>query len=145
MSGAPDTSPNVEVVKEYFRRSDARGADVFDLLDDDLEFYFPKHGVGRGKRAFARFGAVLGGAMDVYHDQDTLRIIESADQIVVEGTSYGQDVSGRSWRGGETPGGRFCGVFEVRDGRISRLFIYADPDYPSRDAEGFLWGTDRTW
>ena len=145
MDATTADSPNVAVVREYFRRSDARRADVLELLDDDLEFYFPKYGIGRGKRQFGRFAAVLAGAMDVYHDQDGLRFIESGDQVVVEGTTYGQDAAGRSWRGGESPGGRFCSVIQIRDGRIARHFIYADPDYPSRDADGFLWGTDRRW
>jgi ketosteroid isomerase-like protein len=140
----PD-SPNVAVVKEYFLRSDARRADVFDLLDDDIEFYFPKYGIGRGKREFARFGAVLARAMDVYHHQDGLRFIENGNHVVVEGTSYGSDASGRTWRGGETPGGRFCSVSEIRDGLITRHYIYADPDYTSVHTDGFLWGTDQQW
>jgi ketosteroid isomerase-like protein len=144
MSTTPE-SPNVNVVREYFRRSDARRADVFELLDDDLEFYFPKYGVGRGKAAFAKFGATLGQAMDIYHDQDRLRFMESGDHVIVEGMTYGRDASGRSWRGGETAGGRFCSVHEVRNGRIVRHYVYADPDYPSRHGEGFLWGTDRHW
>ena len=145
MASTPPDSPNVAVVKEYFRRSDARRDDVFDLLHDDVEFYFPKHGIGRGKRQFARFGAVLAGAMDIYHDQGGLRVIESGAHVVVEGTTYGRDASGQSWRGGESPGGRFCSVFEVRDGLIVRHYIYADPDYASRHRDGFLWGTDRRW
>ena len=141
----PTESQNVLVVKEYFRRSDTRQPDLFDLLDDDIEFYFPKFGIGRGKKQFGRFGAALGRAMTVYHDQDALRFIESGDTVVVEGTTYGHDESGRAWRGGQTPGGRFCSVFEVRDGRITRHYIYADPDYPSRHQDGFLWGMDRSW
>lgn len=138
-------SPNVSVVKEYFRRSDARRADVFDLLDDDVEFYFPKFGIGRGKTELTRFGAVMARAMDVYHDQEGLRFVESGDHVVVEGTSYGTDSAGRSWRGGETPGGRFCSVSQVRDGRITRHYIYTDPDYTSLDGDRFLWGTDQHW
>jgi ketosteroid isomerase-like protein len=138
-------SSNLTVVREYFRRSDTRQPDLFELLDDDIEFYFPKYGLGRGKAEFARFGAVLGRAMEVYHDQDGLRFLESGHSVIVEGTTYGQDVSGRSWRGGETPGGRFCSVFEIHDGRITRHYIYADPDYPSHHQAGFLWGTDRRW
>jgi ketosteroid isomerase-like protein len=138
-------SPNVSIIREYFRRSDARQADVFELLDDDIEFYFPKHGVGRGKRAYAEFGAVLGQTLDVYHDQQTLRFIEAGNHVVVEGTTYGRDSSGHTWQGGETPGGRFCCVYEVHDGRITRSFIYADPDYSSRDNERFLWGMERSW
>ena len=142
---SPEDSPNVTLVKEYFRRGDDRRADVFDLLDDDVEFFFPKHGLGRGKAEFARFGAVLGKAMDIYHDQEALRFIESGGCVVVEGTTYGRDSAGRSWRGGDTPGGRFCSIFEIRGERITRHFIYTDPDYPSRHDDGFLWGTDRRW
>lgn len=141
----PPDSLNVRIAREYFRRSDERRADVADLVDDDVAFYFPKYGVGRGKRELGRFGAVLAKAMDVYHDQDTFTFLESGDTVVVEGKTYGRDASGRTWRGGDTPGGRFCCVMQIRAGRIVRHFIYADPDYPSRDVDGFLWGTDRTW
>jgi uncharacterized protein (DUF1330 family)/ketosteroid isomerase-like protein len=138
-------SPAVAVVREYFRRSDARQADVFDLLHDDIEFHWPKFGVGRGKRQFAELAMGLGKEMEIFHDQETLRFLEAGDQVVVEGTTYGRDAAGRTWRGGETPGGRFCCVYQIRDGLIARSYIYADPDYPSRDREGFLWGTDRSW
>ena len=140
----PDSS-NVAIVKEYFRRSDAREPDVLDVLHDDIEFYFPKYGVGRGKRAFGEFAARLGRELDVYHDLQSFTFIESGDSVVVEGTTHGRDASGRTWRGGETPGGRFCSVYEIRDGRIARSYIYADPDYTSRHDDGFLWGSDRTW
>ncbi len=145
MVSPPVDSPNVAIVREYFRRSDARRPDVFDLLADDVEFYFPKHGVGRGKREFAEFGAVLGRALDVYHDQDTLAFVESGDVVVVEGTTHGHGSSGQRWQGGETPGGRFCCIYEVRDGLIHRGFIYAYPDYLGEHEDGFLWGSDRRW
>ena len=138
-------SPNVAIVKEYFRRSDARRPDVFEVLHDDIEFYFPKYGIGHGKREFAAFAQVLGAALDVYHNQEALLFIESGNSVVAEGTTFGKDTSGRTWCGGETPGGRFCSVYEIRDGRIARSYIYADPDYTSRHEEDFLWGVDRTW
>jgi hypothetical protein len=34
--------------------------------------------------------------------------------------------------GGKTPGGRFCNLFKFRDGRISSVHIYLDPDYTER-------------
>jgi len=34
---------------EFFIRSDAGREDVFDLMVDDVEFYFPKFGFGVGK------------------------------------------------------------------------------------------------
>jgi ketosteroid isomerase-like protein len=138
-------SPNVAVVKEYFRRGDARSPDVLDLLTDDVEFYFPKYGIGRGKDEFAAFATVLREWMYVLHDQSALVFHESGDHVLVEGTTYGEDRFGVKWRGGETPGGRFCAVYELRDGRIARNFIYADPDYSSRNTEGFHWGHDRRW
>jgi len=138
-------SPNVTVVKEYFRRGDARRSDVFEVLHDDIEFYFPKYGIGHGKREFAEFAAVLARDLDVFHDHDSFTFVECGDCVVVEGTTYGRDASGRTWRGGETPGGRFCSVYEIRDGRIARSYIYADPDYTSRHEGGFLWGRDRAW
>src|SRR5438128_281202 len=47
--------------------------------------------------------------------------------------------------GGKTPGGRFCNVFKFRDGRISSLHIYLDPDYTGEDEARFRWGKNRQW
>jgi ketosteroid isomerase-like protein len=140
-----DDSPNVAVVREYFRRADARATDLLDLLDDDVEFYFPKFGIGRGKQDYVRFAITLAKQMTVFHNQETLRFHECGQAVVVEGETFGHDADGVEWRGGETPGGRFCSVYEIRDGRIARSYIYADPDYASRNEPGFLWGQDRRW
>jgi hypothetical protein len=53
------------------------------------------------------------------HD-DSLTFIPSGDDVVVEGTSQGK-MSGKSWEGAKTRGGRFWNVFKFRDGRISSL------------------------
>lgn len=45
--------------------------------------------------------------------------------------------------GGETPGARFCNVFKFRDGRISSLHIYLDPDYTDEDEARFRWVKNR--
>jgi hypothetical protein len=42
----------------------------------------------------------------IRHDYDSLVFIPSGDYLVVEGTSHGK-MSGKSWAGGKTPGGRF--------------------------------------
>jgi hypothetical protein len=53
---------------------------------------------------------------------------------------------GRTWKGGETPGGRFCNVFEFRGERIARVNVYLDPDYLGEDEARFRWGRkDRRW
>lgn len=138
-------SRNVALVREYFRRGDARRPDVLDLFTDDVEFYFPKYGVGQGKAAFVEFATVLRDALFVSHNQDRLTFIENGDRVAVEGTTYGHDRTGTRWQGAETPGGRFCAVYQIRDGLIARNYIYVDPDYTSRHVDGFLWGTDQRW
>ena len=35
--------------------------------------------------------------------------------------------------------GRWCDVFEIRDGLIQRCFIYLDPDYAGRDTGRYPW------
>lgn len=142
--GSRDT-PNVAIVREYFRRADARQPDLLDLLADDVEFYFPKFGIGHGKRAYIRFASVLATRLTVFHSQETLRFHECGPTVVVEGETFGHAPDGREWRGGETPGGRFCAVYEVSEGLIVRSYIYADPDYASHHEEGFVWGRDQQW
>ena len=145
MTAADLDSPNVAVVKEYFRRGDARQPDVLDVMADDIEFYFPKFGIGRGKSEFVEMASGLRNRVTVFHDQENLRFHEVGDTVIVEGETYGQDSDGVEWRGGVTPGGRFCAVYEVRDGLIARNYIYADTDYSSRNEQDFLWGRDRRW
>jgi hypothetical protein len=88
------------------------------------------------------FSGVLEG---IRHDQEKLVFIPSGDRLAVEGVSEGEMVSGR-WKGGETPGGRFCNVFEFRGDRIARLFVYLDPDYLGEDKARFRWPQqDRSW
>ena len=35
--------------------------------------------------------------------------------------------------------GRWCDVFEIRDFKIQRCFIYLDPDYAGVDTERYPW------
>jgi ketosteroid isomerase-like protein len=141
----PAESSNIALIREYFRRGDSRDPATMDLFADDYQFYFPKWGISTGKAAAAEFGIVFSQQLDVYHNQDTLSFIESDNRVVVEGTTYGRDKYGVAWQGGETPGGRFCAVYEISDGRIVRNHIYADTDYTGRYTEGFFWGRDRKW
>ena len=48
--------------------------------------------------------------------------------MVCEGTSEGEHRDGK-WRAGapEHGAGRWCDVFEIRDWKIQRCFIYLDP------------------
>lgn len=65
----------------------------------------------------------------ITHDYAYFNYIFQGDTVVVEGTSSGVTTNGKEWRAGVTHAGRFCNVFEIRDSKINRLFIYLDPDY----------------
>ena len=148
MGTVSNSGPLAILAEEYFRRADAGRADLTDLFTEDVEFFFPKFGVARGKAAFLDFvQGLLGTVLTISHDMGSLSYITSGQTVVVEGTTRGALRNGASWRGGSTPGGRFCSVFEFRDTLIARMYIYLDPDYGSADAERFLWRTDvsRRW
>jgi len=152
MSAAPGisltpASTATEVALEYFRRLDAGDPTLMDLYDPDVTFYFPKFGVGRGRAQLGEVGGALGQVVAAMaHDMSTATFVAAGDRVVVEGVSRGQLRDGRSWSGGETPAGRYCNVFEVKGGKIVRLFIYLDPDYGGDDEGRFLWGRDgRAW
>jgi ketosteroid isomerase-like protein len=142
----PSRTKMLETVREYFVRVDAGRPDTPDLFTDDIQLFFPKFGVTHGKSGFAELGKGLMGSLTaIRHDVSTFEYVVDGDTVVVEGTTIGSGQDGREWRGGETPGGRFCSVFKFRGGLIARMHIYLDPDYTSRHSDGFLWGTERSW
>ena len=135
----------IMIAREYFIRADQGKPELFDLFTDDFEFYFPKFGFGVGKESFLEMVKGFEGDLEnIQHDYDTMTFISSGNYLVVEGTSHGS-MSGKSWAGGKTPGGRFCNVFTFREQRIISLRIYLDPDYTGEDVIRFRWGKNRTW
>lgn len=130
---------------EYYHRLDSGAADLLDLFADDVEIYFPKFGVARGKAAFGELIAgLLTSLAAIEHDKDDLVFIVDGNRVAVEGRTRGRLHGGAEWRGGETPGGRFASVFEARDGLIGRMYVYLDPDYGGDHAAGFLWPASDT-
>jgi hypothetical protein len=138
--GRGNTS-KVEIVREYYRRSDA-GDFPTELFTPDFQFYFPKFGLGHGP---AEFFEMAGGLMAktmkrAAHHRDDLVLIEQGALVAAEGTTEGLGADDVEWCGGKTPGGRFCSVFAFApNGLISRMHIYLDPDYTSRNLAGFVW------
>jgi ketosteroid isomerase-like protein len=127
------------VALDYLKRLD-RGQDIFDLFADDAQLYFPKcplaNGIDEIEQTFKNVGGMLAA---VRHDYAYLNFVHSGDTLVVEGTSSGRTADGTEWRAGVTHAGRWCDVFEIRDGKIQRLFIYLDPDYADADAARYPW------
>jgi hypothetical protein len=136
----------LDVVKQYFIRADAGRPDVLDLFTDDVQLYFPKFGITKGKAGFGELATgLLGRLKAIAHHVSDFNYIMGTNAVVVEGTTYGTDRAGAEWSGRKTAGGRFCSVFEFRGPLIARMHIYLDPDYTSRDEGRFLWGHDRNW
>ena len=147
MAGSNTETNNIEIAKRYFRCLDAGDPGLFDLFSDDAEFYFPKYGLGVGKGALSEIAAERGKVVaSSEHAIDGYRFISTGDLVIVEGTTRGQLKTGERWAAGETPAGRFCNVFEVKDGLITSLHVYLDPDFASTHEEAFLWGREgRRW
>ena len=127
------------VALEYLKRLD-RGEGIFDLFADDAQVYFPKWGIATGRREFERLFTDLGSILkSISHDYAYFNYIMQGDFVVVEGTSSGMTADGVEWRAGVTHAGRWCDVFEIRDFKIQRVFIYLDPDYAGADTARYPW------
>jgi hypothetical protein len=143
---SPAETAHIEAAKQYYIRADAGRPDTAELFADDVQIYFPKFGVVKGKRALGELGAGLMKYLaSIAHDLSSFKFVARGDTVVVEGFTRGSVHSGESWAGGKTPGGRFCSVFEFRGELISRMHIYLDPDYVSQDEGRFHWGRSRQW
>ncbi len=138
------------VAESYLKSLDAGGVSpttglgLFDHFTDDAEVFFPKWGVARGKEeVIAMFTDVGGTLKSIKHDYAGFTwYMTGTDKFAVEGTSSGEHRDG-PWAA-DTPkwgAGRFCDTFELRDGKISRLYIYLDPDYAGKDTGRYGWIT----
>jgi hypothetical protein len=135
------------VALEYLKAFDnagvtSSGGSILDLFADDAQVYFPKWGLANGKKEIGKLFGEIGGSLNsiTHHYSDFNWIFSGGDTFVCEGTSHGEHRDG-PWRAGvpEWGAGRWCDVFEVRDWKIQRCFIYLDPDYAGRDTARYPW------
>ncbi|RSN68658.1 nuclear transport factor 2 family protein [Actinomadura sp. WAC 06369] len=135
------------VALEYLKGFDnggvaSDGSPILDLFADDAQVYFPKWGLATGRDEIARlFGDVGGTITSIRHHYAMFNwIFSGGDTLVCEGTSHGEHRDG-PWRAGvpEWGAGRWCDVFEIRDWKIQRVFIYLDPDYAGGDTARYPW------
>ena len=133
------------IALEYLKAFDNKGVtsagdSILDLFADDAQVFFPKWGLATGKQQIGQLFTDFGGRLrHIVHDYAMFNwIMTGADVFAVEGTSAGEHVDG-SWRAGVTHAGRWCDVFEVRDFKIQRCFIYLDPDYAGKDTARYPW------
>ena len=130
----------IEFAKAYFEQVD-HGRLPDELFTPNFEFYFPKFGVGRGPVEFGELAAgMIGSGNRIGHCHDSFSFIEAGRHVTVEGATHGTSSEGVTWKGGETPGGRFCSTFDFNEqGLIERMYVYLDPDYAGADKARFYW------
>ena len=120
----------------------ADGGSILDLFAEDAQVYFPKWGIAKGKAQIGQMFSDVGQTLKsiTHHYSDFHWIFTGTDVLVCEGTSHGEHRDG-PWQAGdpEWGAGRWCDVFEIRDGKIQRVFIYLDPDYAGRDTDRYPW------
>ncbi|EHC9865202.1 nuclear transport factor 2 family protein [Vibrio alginolyticus] len=126
----------VGLVVKYFEKIDAGDPSYLDLFSEDVDFFFPKFGQAKGKSALVEFGNRIGSSLiNIWHDIDGFQITTAGNKVIVEGQESGVMSDGTSWPDNKVSTGRFCSVFEFEGKMISRMFVYVDPDFPSRDFE----------
>ncbi len=135
------------VALEYLKAFDnggvtSSGESILSLFADDAQVYFPKWGLANGTEEIGQLFTDVGGTLEsIRHDYASFNYVFSgSDVVVVEGTSFGEHKDG-PWRAGvpDWGAGRWCDVFEIRDFRIQRCFIYLDPDYAGADTGRYPW------
>ena len=140
------------VVLDYLKGFDnagviPTGGSILDLFADDAQVYFPKWGLATGKEQISKLFSDVGAAIKhiEHHYAHFNWVFSGGDIVVCEGDSHGEHRGG-PWRAGlpEWGAGRWCDVFEIRDWKIQRVFIYLDPDYAGRDTERYPWLEDRS-
>jgi ketosteroid isomerase-like protein len=112
------------IAAEYLKSLDY-GRDFFHLFAEDAEVFFPNWGVARGAVEYKRLFSDLGARVaEFIHHHAYINWIIQGDMVVAEGSSEGKLKTGESWTDS-----KWCDVFEIRDGKIRRLYIYLDPEY----------------
>ncbi len=136
------------VALEYLKLLDAgKFGPMFDLFADDATVYFPKWGIASGKDQITQMFTDLGSILaSIKHDYAHFNYIFHGDYVVVEGTSFGTTSDGVTWKAGTTHAGFWADVFEIRDFKIQRVYIYLDPDYWSKQTDAYPWlKRDEPW
>jgi ketosteroid isomerase-like protein len=109
---------------EYLKALDT-GKEFLHLFDEDAEVFFPNWGVARGASEYIKLFNELSNLVEVFkHHHAYINWIMQGDMVVAEGSSEGKLKSGETWSDS-----KWCDVFEIREGKIKRLYIYLDPEY----------------
>ena len=112
------------IASEYLHSLDT-GDDFFHLFAEDAEVFFPRSGVAKGRERYKKLFAGLAEKVEKFkHQHDAINWVIQGDFVVAEGPSEGKLKTGET-----RSDSKWCDVFEIRDGKIQRLYIYLDPEY----------------
>lgn len=135
------------VAIEYLRALDqggktSTGGPILELFAPDARVYFPKWGIARGVEEISQMFTDIGAPLlsITHHLADINWVLTDTDVLVAEGSSHGEHVDG-PWHADQPAwgAGRWCDVFEIRDWKIHRVFVYLDPDYAGQDMARYPW------
>lgn len=111
------------IASEYLHSLDTSD-DFFHLLAENAEVFFPRSGVTKGREQYKKLFSDLGAKVEKFkHHHDRINWVIQGDFVVAEGSSQGKLKTGET--GSDS---KWCDVFEIRDGKIQRLYIYLDPE-----------------
>ncbi len=135
-----------QIALEYMKGID-RPSEIMHLFADDAEVCFPKWGIASGRdqilKLWADIGSIIGA---LKHDYAHFNFYSEGDVLIVEGSSFGQTKDGVRFRSGLTHAGLFTDIFEIRNFKIQRLYIYLDPDYWGANTAPYPWlKRNETW
>ncbi|MFE4756757.1 nuclear transport factor 2 family protein [Streptomyces mirabilis] len=129
-------SANVTMVKRFYDIADGKiEADPAELFTEDVSVYTPRSGIVSGLDGLAGASKVRALYRQITHNYGEFGIVEHGDRVIVEGTTAGETVTGLTWDGRKDIAGHFCAVYDFRDGLISRMYVYYDPDLGHGDAD----------
>jgi len=112
------------IAEEYLKALDT-GKEFFHLFSEDAEVFFPNWGVTIGMEKIKElFGDLAAQVKSFRHHHAYINWIIEGDMVVAEGSSEGELKTGETWTDS-----KWCDVFEIRSGKIQRLYIYLDPEY----------------
>lgn len=121
-----NSSENIDIIKKYFKNVSTRNMDtVNSLFAPDIEVYFPQSGVLKGIDNILQLNKSLIESIDkISYDDNKFVYTISGNRIIVEGIESGTYANNNN--NNSFVNKRFCSVFEIKNGLICRMYVYAN-------------------
>ncbi|MBF0577055.1 nuclear transport factor 2 family protein [Dysgonomonas sp. GY617] len=119
-----NSSENIDIIKKYFKHVSTRNMDTINsLFAPDIEVYFPQSGVLKSINNLLKLNKSLIESIDkISYDYNNFVYTISGNRIIVEGIESGTYANSNN----SFVNKRFCSVFEIKNGLICRMYVYAN-------------------